>query len=114
MKWRWAAAAAVLAMLAILAALLLPFYFHNAEFQRFLHQAAAQQENLLKPEDQLRIAIVQRATALGLPVRSEQVEIERSPTQIRIAVKYLVQVALPWYSVDLHFSPAAENTFQHP
>jgi len=114
MKWRRAAAAAVLAILAIVAVRLLPFYFHNTEFQRFLGETAAHQENLLKPEDQLRIAIVQRATALALPVRTDQIEIDRSPTHLRIAARYFVQVALPWYAVDLHFSPSAEHAFHQP
>ena len=112
MKWRWAAAAGVLAILAILAVRILPFYLHNAAFQRFLGETAAQPENLLKPEDQLRIAIVQRATTLALPVRTDQIEIDRSSTHIRIAVRYFVQVALPWYAVDLHFSPSAEHAFR--
>ena len=114
MKWRRAAAAGVLAILALVAVQLLPYYLHNAEFQRFLGEAVAQQENRLKPEDQLRIAIVQRATALALPVRTDQIEIERSPIHIRIAVRYLVQVAVPWHAVNLHFSPAAEHAFQRP
>lgn len=106
------AAAAVLAILALVGIRLLPFYLHNQEFQRFLRETASQRENLDRPEDQLRIAIAQKASALGLPVKTSQIELDRSPAHMRIGVKYIVQAAFPLYAVDLHFSPSAESAFR--
>jgi hypothetical protein len=35
------------------------------------------------------------------------VHIDRTPDELRIAVRYFVRVSLPGYTVDLHFYPGA-------
>lgn len=62
-------------------------------------------ENQAKAEDQLRALVLDKAANLGLPVRAENIEIQRSPESLRIDVRYVVHVDLPLYTVDLHFHP---------
>lgn len=109
--WRTLAAVGVLAVLVFFGIRLLPFYVHNREFQRFLASAASDQQNLTRPEDQVCIEVAQKGTELGLPVRVDEVQLDRSAKSLRIGVKYAVQVAVPFYAMDLHFSPHAEKQF---
>lgn len=104
---RIVAGAAVLAGLAVISAQLLPLYIGNFRFQRFLEQMSSEPENLNRPDDLLRAMIVNRAAELGLPVRSGQVRLGRSPQELSIEVRYVAAVDLPLYTVDLHFRPRA-------
>ena len=51
--------------------------------------------------------MLDRAHALSLPVTPGDVKIRRSQQGLRIDVRYVVRVAVPGYTVDLHFDPGA-------
>ncbi len=53
----------------------------------------------------LRATVVDKANALNLPVKADNVHIDHLPEGIRIDVRYFVRVSLPGYTVDLHFYP---------
>jgi hypothetical protein len=55
----------------------------------------------------LREWLVEKASALELPVKADEVHIQRSPDGLRIGVRYVVRVNFPGYTVDLHFHPSA-------
>lgn len=99
---------AVLALLALFAILLLPVYVRNYRFERALKELAAESDATRAPDEFLRVRVVDRAARLGLPIRPEQVKLERKAERVGIDVRYVVPIDLPLYSVDLHFHPAAK------
>lgn len=82
-----------------------PVYFRNLELQRFVEglRAAAPSST----DDVLRARVLAEAADLHLPVKAENVRIERAEGNVRIEVRYVVRVDLPLYTVDLHFYPGA-------
>ncbi|MGB9606204.1 MAG: hypothetical protein ACPL88_10060, partial [Bryobacteraceae bacterium] len=55
----------------------------------------------------IRARVVNRAAQLGLPVRSDQVRLDRSRGRLELEVPYVAPVDLGPYTVDLHFRPRA-------
>ena len=106
-RWRLAAGAAVLAVLALMAVRLLPIYFRNLELQRFVDDVSHRRDTPAASDDILRTRVLDRASQLALPVKGDNVEIQRSPDSVRIQVRYVVRVDLPMYTVDLHFYSGA-------
>ena len=106
-RWRIAAAAAVLAVLAAFTAMFAPIYFRNLELQNFVSGVAQRVENQTNSDDVLRTWVLDKAHELGLPVKEDNVHIIRSREAMRIDVRYFVRVTLPGYTVDLHFYPGA-------
>jgi hypothetical protein len=106
-RWRIAAGIAVLAALACFAALFAPIYFHNMQLQEFVGDVASRPGNQDRGDDLLRTWILDKAAQLELPVRSDNIRIQRSGDALRIDVRYVVRVSLPGYTVDLHFYPGA-------
>lgn len=106
-RWRLAAGCAVLAALVSFGILFAPLYFHNLELQRFVEETTQRVENQTKSDDLLRTWVLEKAATLELPVRADNVHIKRSADGMRIDVRYVVRVSLPFYTVDLHFYPGA-------
>jgi hypothetical protein len=106
-RWRMVAAAAVLAALAAFAGLFAPIYFRNLELQNFVSGVAQRVENRTNSDGVLRAWVLDKAHALDLPVKEDNVHIIRTRGGMRIDVRYFVRVTLPGYTVDLHFYPGA-------
>ncbi|MBI3473419.1 MAG: DUF4845 domain-containing protein [Candidatus Solibacter usitatus] len=104
---RIAAALLILALMAALAARLVPVYLDNLELQRSVEEMAQSAASRTQPDELLRIAVLQRAARLGLPVKADHVHIQRPDGRLRIEVRYVVKIDLPLYTVDLHFYPGA-------
>jgi len=106
-NWRIGAGAAVLVALVVMGARLVPIYVHNIELQQFVedvtHRAAAPTSS----DDILRTWVLDKAADLDLPVKADNVLIQRSPDSVRIVVRYVVRVDIPLYTVNLHFYPGA-------
>jgi hypothetical protein len=96
----------ILLALAAFAVLLVPVYYRNYQFQQSLKQVAASAAS--GSDDALRAVVMERASRLGLPVRGDDVLLDRSGARLRIEVKYRVSVDLSVYSVSLHFHPSSE------
>jgi len=104
---RIAAAVLILIILGILGARLLPLYLDNMRLQSYVEGITRDAENKTQPDDALRVAVLNKAAFLGLPVKAENVHIKRSEDNTRIDVRYIVHVDFPMYTVDLHFYPGA-------
>jgi len=104
---RIAAAVLILVILAAMGARLLPLYLENMRLQSYVEGIAQDAENRTRPDDMLRVAVLEKAALLGLPVKADNVHIKRSSDTVRIDVRYIVRVDLPLYTVDLHFYPGA-------
>ena len=110
-RWRIAAAIFVLAALAGFGALFTPIYLDNLKLQSYVAELTRRPESVGQPDDALRQSVVTKAIQLELPVKADNVHINREPGvvpgNLRIAVRYFVRVNLPGYTVDLHFNPSA-------
>lgn len=99
------AAAAVLAGALIISFRLAPVYWNAYRFRRHLAELAAQPGSAQWSDERIRAAVVNQAAQLGLPVRSDQVRVHRSPGGLRLEVSYVAPVRFSYYRVDLHFRP---------
>jgi hypothetical protein len=106
-RWRIAAAIAVLAALAGFAALFSPIYLHNLELQNYVADLTQTVDAGRQPDQALRDNVLKKAVELELPVKADNVHIDRTGDGLRIDVRYFVRVSLPFYTVDLHFYPGA-------
>jgi Domain of unknown function (DUF4845) len=106
-RLRTAVAVLILLVLAVLGARMLPIYLDNMRLQSYVEGIAQNEEARTRPDDALRVAVLEKAAFLGLPVKAENVHILRSSETMRIDVRYIVRVDLPMYTVDLHFYPGA-------
>jgi type II secretory ATPase GspE/PulE/Tfp pilus assembly ATPase PilB-like protein len=94
---------AVLVLLLGVSSALIPAYFENMEFQRYLDRSVQRTQS---PEA-LVVDVVNKAAQLGLPVRAGDVHVTRTENGLRVELIYVIRVDLPLYTVDLHFHPAA-------
>ena len=102
-RWRIAAALIVLAGLGWFALKFTPIYIRDRQFESLVADIAARPGAPAKPDETLRTQVLERAHALNLPVMPGDVRILRSQQGLRIDVRYVVRVAVPGYTVDLHF-----------
>lgn len=94
------------AALAYVLLMLIPPYFQNSRFQRYLEDAVSRP---VSPE-MLKADIVNRAAQMGLPLREGDVRM--TPTAgngLKVDIVYINRVDLKLYMVDLHFRPSAER-----
>jgi Domain of unknown function (DUF4845) len=106
-RLRIAAAVLILIILAVLGARLLPIYLDNMRLQGYVEGIAQDASNRTRPDEALRVAVLDKAAFLGLPVKAGDVHIKRSDDSLKIEVKYIVRVDFPMYTVDLHFYPGS-------
>jgi hypothetical protein len=100
-----AGVAVLVALLAIGAVLLIP-YGKNFQFQNALEDIVENATNA----DALHAAAVDKAAALGLPLKSADVKvIPIGKGGFKVEAVYLVRVDVGFYAVDLHFHPSAEK-----
>ena len=104
---RTIAGVGVLAILAALCILLVPPYAENWKLQRYLNEMIDDPATASLAPEILQARVVNRATALGLPVHGDDVLVSRSQNATKIQVLYLVHVDFAVYTVDLHFRPTA-------
>jgi hypothetical protein len=106
-NWRVGAGAAVLVALVVMGARLVPIYVHNIELQQFVEDVAHRAAAPTSSDDILRTWVLDKAADLDLPVKADNVQIQRSTDSVRIVVRYVVRVDMPLYTVNLHFYPGA-------
>ncbi len=100
---RLAVAVILLAAFVVIAARLVPPYFHHYQFKDYIEQMADSPETAGLPEEMLRIRVIDGARRRGLPVRAGQVHISRGASGLGIDVRYVVPVDIYVSTVILHF-----------
>jgi hypothetical protein len=93
------------AALVYVIAMLIPPYFQNARFQRFLDGEVSKPV----PPEMLKAEIVNRAAQMGLPLREGDVQITPAGNGLKVDIVYINRVDLKLYTVDLHFHLSAER-----
>ena len=101
--WRVAAGVLVLAALGFFASVLTPIYVRNFEFREFVSSVTHNVESQSRSDESLQRTVLAKASSLSLPVTASNVQISRPGGSVRIDVRYVVQVDLPGYTVELHF-----------
>ncbi|HYK17924.1 MAG TPA: hypothetical protein VEV37_07875 [Bryobacteraceae bacterium] len=97
----------VLAALTLVGAVLIRPYAANWKLQRYLNDLTDDPATAGQPPESTRSKIVEKASALGLPLSREGVQVTPSQNALRIDALYVVHVDIAGYTVDLHFRPAA-------
>src|SRR5215471_1659168 len=78
-RWRIAAAIAVLAALAGFGALFSPIYIHNLRLQSYVAEITRRAGSETQSDEALRQTVLGKARELELPVKADNVHINRSP-----------------------------------
>jgi hypothetical protein len=109
----------IIGFVAIVAAIIacvqvVPPEMTNISFQDDLKEVAVLGgSNQFKTDDDLRLAVLNKAKARSIALTPEQVTIQRMGqpglSGVYVAVDYSVPVSLPGYSFSLHFTPNSGN-----
>ena len=84
-----------------------PIYLGNLKLQTYVAEITRRVDSKNQSDEVLVRNVLNRARDLDLPVKADNVHINRSPEGLRIDVRYFVRVTIPGYTVDLHFYPGA-------
>ncbi len=104
---RLVAGVAVLVVLVVIGAFLIPPYVDNFRLQRYINALVDDPSVSSRSPGTVQAEIVNKAASLGLPLRTEDVQVSSSNGALRVDALYVVHVDLVGYTVDLHFRPAA-------
>ena len=92
---------------------LVPPFFANYQFQDAIQNETVLQSYSNKTEDEIRSTIYKKAQELEIPIREDQINVQRVGTggsgSLTISVTYTVRVDLPYYPLDLEFRPASKS-----
>jgi hypothetical protein len=105
--WRIGAGVAVLLVMLLLATRLVPPYVRNLQFQHALTGVLQRATDSRGSDESVLKGVLEQAALRGLRVVPKDVHVRRAEDWLRVEVLYEVPVALPLYSVDLHFRPRA-------
>jgi hypothetical protein len=101
---------AILSALVFSVVKILPVYIRAFELQDGLREIVIQAMAGQRPSaDAVRNAVLAKAADLDLPVKSDDVKIEITPGKVTINLDYTVPVDLRIYTLNLHFTPSADN-----
>lgn len=98
----------VLAAVAYCAAKIVPVYVSNYELQDKIRQLAIQATVDRSSSQAVQDHVLQDAQELGLPVTPDNVTVQVG-NAVTISIDYTVPIDLKVYTLNLHFTPSAEN-----
>lgn len=89
---------------------ILPVYMSKYQFEEALDDTARTMTVASnKTEADFRNTLYQQAQDLHIPIRPEDIKIERAGNDVMISADYTVHVDLPFYPLDLNFHPASKR-----
>jgi hypothetical protein len=88
---------------------LLPPYVNNYEFQDDINNEALINSYNGKSEQDISNTLAKKAADYGIPLKAEQIHVQRNGPELAIWADYSVHVDLPGYPLDLKFHPATKN-----
>ncbi len=86
-----------------------PPYFANGQLKDKMYEEARFAESNDRSTEQLRDIIYREAQRLEIPLRREQIQIERSSAGTRIKADYTVTVDLYYYQTDWDFHTTSQR-----
>jgi hypothetical protein len=87
----------------------IPVYVDSYEFQDYIRQQNPFWVTQRAPAEGIRSTILDKAKELNLPVSPEQVKVDVGGGKVVVVVDYTVPVDLMVYTLELRFTPSAEN-----
>ena len=84
-----------------------PPYFADGQLKDKMYEEARFAEANERSAEQLRDSIYAEAQKLEIPLRREDIQIEKNPNGTRITANYTVTVDLYYYQVDWAFHPTS-------
>jgi Domain of unknown function (DUF4845) len=88
----------------------IPAYVNNYQFQESIDDSARMGVvNSQKSEDDIRNGIYEQAQSLKLPLKPEDITVQRDNNGVFISADYVVHVDLPGYPFDLSFHPSSNR-----
>ena len=89
---------------------LLPPYFNSYQFQDAVEsEARLAANNPFRTEQEIREAVAKRAAEYDVPLTADQINVQRSVSEVQIWAKYTIHVDLPGYPMDLKFDPSTKG-----
>jgi hypothetical protein len=88
---------------------LIPPYFNNYQFQDDLDDVARTNSYMRRTDDDVRATVIKKAEALGIPLKEDQIIINRLADGLGISVHYRVHVDMILHPVDLDFTANSLN-----
>ena len=89
--------------------LLLPPYINNYQFQDDITNEALINSYSNKSELDIRNTLAKKAADYGIPLKAEQIHVQRNGLELSIWADYTVHVDVPGLPLDLKFHPATKN-----
>lgn len=90
--------------------MVVPAFIANYRFQESIDDSArAAAVNSQRTDDEIRSAIYEEARELQLPLKPEDIKVERDGGDVRVSADYTVHVNLPVHPVDLDFHPSSKR-----
>jgi len=89
--------------------ILLPPYINNYQFQDDIQNEALINSYSSKSDQDIRNTLAKKAADYNIPLKAEQIHIQRSGSELSIWADYSIHVELPGLPLDLDFHPATRN-----
>jgi hypothetical protein len=102
-------ALAIVAGIAYIAIKAVPPYVENYELTDHLRDLAVRATVERMSGDSVTQDVLEYAHNLGLPVTAADVKVTSTGGMVKIELDYRVPIDLKFYTLFLHFTPAAEN-----
>jgi YbbR domain-containing protein len=92
-----------------LAVKLIPPYFNNYQFEDEVQNSALMNSYSTKSIEEIQIALAKKAREYDIPLKPDQIHVERNGNELSIWTEYTIRVDLPGFPVSLKFHPATKN-----
>ena len=88
---------------------IVPAYWSNFQVDRMIADQAIIYTNFPKSDDEIKLAIAQKAEDLDVPLAPEQIVVARDRGSLSISLAYTVHVDMPGHPFDLDFKNSTTN-----
>ncbi|HSM86536.1 MAG TPA: hypothetical protein VLT16_10315 [Candidatus Limnocylindrales bacterium] len=88
---------------------MIPPYFHNYQLQDDLDEIARRNSYTTTNDDAVKKIVIDKAASSDIPLKEDQIIVERTRDGLGISVKYHVHVDMVLHPVDLDFTANSMN-----
>jgi hypothetical protein len=88
---------------------IIPIYVNNYELTDYIQEQTPYWLTQRANAEVIQKSILDKAQDLGLPISADQVKVEAPGMIVTVNLDYTVPVDLIVYTLQLHFTPSAQN-----
>lgn len=88
---------------------IIPIYVNNYELDDYIREQTPYWLTQRARPEFIQKSILDKAQDLGLPITADQVKVEAPGSIVTVNIDYTVPVDLIVYTLQLHFTPSAQN-----